>query len=86
MNLFKFGKNKKEKKPVQTQEEVQQEILAEEKNDMIQGVEELSATTVKEVMVPRIDVDFMAVRGKEVNILHCQRNRNRFRHCWPPRR
>ena len=46
MNLFKFGKNKKEKKPVQTQEEVQQEILAEEKNDMIQGVEELSATTV----------------------------------------
>ncbi len=39
----------------------QQEILAEEKNDMIQGVEDLAYTTVKEVMVPRIDVDFISI-------------------------
>ena len=52
MNLFKLNKDKKTKKENQTQEEAQKEILAEEKNDMIQGVEELSATTVKEVMVP----------------------------------
>lgn len=34
-----------------------EEVLTEEKNDMIQGVEELSDTAVKEVMVPRIDID-----------------------------
>ena len=69
MGLFKFGKNKKVKKENQTQEEVQQEILAEEKNDMIQGVEELSATTVKEVMVPRIDVDFISLDTPEEELL-----------------
>jgi magnesium and cobalt transporter len=35
--------------------------LAEEKRDMIRGVVELSETTVKEVMVPRIDVVFLPV-------------------------
>lgn len=69
MGLFNFGKNKKVKKENQTQEEVQQEILAEEKNDMIQGVEELSATTVKEVMVPRIDVDFISLDTPEDELL-----------------
>lgn len=39
----------------------QQEIIAEEKKDMIQGIEDLSETSVKEVMVPRIDVDFISV-------------------------
>ncbi|MDE5899705.1 MAG: hemolysin family protein [Treponemataceae bacterium] len=38
----------------------QQEILNEEKRDMIRGVEDLSETAVKEVMVPRIDVDFIS--------------------------
>ncbi|MCQ2247630.1 MAG: hemolysin family protein [Treponema sp.] len=69
MGIFSFGKNKKQKKENQTQEEVQQEILAEEKNDMIQGVEELSATTVKEVMVPRIDVDFISLETPEEELL-----------------
>jgi CBS domain containing-hemolysin-like protein len=32
----------------------------QEKRDMIEGIEELSATTVKEIMVPRIDVAFLA--------------------------
>ncbi len=39
----------------------QQEIINEEKKDMIQGIEDLSETSVKEVMVPRIDVDFISV-------------------------
>lgn len=69
MSLFKFGSKKKTKKENQTQEEVQQEILAEEKNDMIQGVEDLSATTVKEVMVPRIDVDFISLDTAEEELL-----------------
>ncbi len=39
----------------------EQEVINEEKQDMIQGIEDLSETTVKEVMVPRIDVDFISV-------------------------
>ena len=39
---------------------IEQKILNEEKKDMIQGVEDLSITSVKEVMVPRIDVDFIS--------------------------
>lgn len=39
----------------------QEKILNEEKRDMIQGIEDLSETSVKEVMIPRIDVDFIAV-------------------------
>ena len=53
-----FGKKRKN---LNKEEEVQQEILKEEKEDMIQGIEGLSETTVKEVMIPRIDVDFIAV-------------------------
>ncbi len=62
MGLFGFGKNKKKSENESDGgSPSQQELLAEEKNDMIQGVEELSVTTVKEVMVPRIDVDFISV-------------------------
>ena len=39
---------------------IQDKILNEEKKDMIQGVEDLSKTSVKEVMIPRIDVDFIS--------------------------
>ena len=53
-----FGKKRKN---LNKEEEVQKEILKEEKEDMIQGIEGLSETTVKEVMIPRIDVDFIAV-------------------------
>ena len=42
MGLLKFIK--KEKK---TEDSPQQELLTEEKKDMIQGVEDLSQTTVK---------------------------------------
>ena len=65
MGLFGFGKKKKDEtqtdKKQGTDSQSQQEILAEEKNDMIQGVEDLSETTVKEVMGPRIDVDFLSI-------------------------
>ena len=56
-----FGLGKKKKCEADSAPQTQQEILAEEKNDMIQGVEDLSETTVKEVMVPRIDVDFLSL-------------------------
>ena len=59
MGLFLFGKKKTEKKDeLKTKQE---ELLAEEKNDMIRGIEDLSETTVKEVMIPRIDVDFISL-------------------------
>ena len=53
-----FGRKKK-KSPASEDEARQQEMLIE-KQDMIQGVEDLSTTAVKEVMVPRIDVDFVS--------------------------
>ena len=58
MSLFK------KKKKTSSSEELssaQKEILKEEKEDMIEGVEGLSETAVKEVMVPRIDVDFISI-------------------------
>lgn len=57
MSLFDFAKTKNKEEP-QTELD---EILNEEKEDMIQGVEDLSSTLVKEVMIPRIDVDFVNV-------------------------
>lgn len=57
MSLFK---RKKKNTAAEEAEIIQQEILNEEKKDMIQGVEDLSKTAVKEVMIPRIDVDFIS--------------------------
>ena len=55
-----FLKNKKKYAKSTDEIDVQkQELINEEKKDMIQGIEELSTTSVKEVMVPRIDVDFI---------------------------
>ena len=56
-----FNKKKKTAYSLEDITPEQQEILNEEKRDMIQGIEELSETAVKEVMIPRIDVDFIAV-------------------------
>lgn len=62
MGIFGFGKKKKKDTAQESQgEPSQQELLAEERNDMIQGVQDLAVTTVKEVMVPRIDVDFLSI-------------------------
>ena len=57
MTLFK---KKKKNSQEDEAEIIKQEILNEEKKDMIQGVEDLSKTSVKEVMIPRIDVDFIS--------------------------
>lgn len=61
MSIFgKKNKNHDEESEDSNQSDIlQQKILNEEKRDMIKGIEELSTTSVKEVMVPRIDVDFI---------------------------
>ena len=75
--MFGFGKKKqdksfngvsKEEEPLQ-QQSLQSKLLAEEVNDMIEGVKDLSETTVKEVMVPRIDVDFIALGTPQDELL-----------------
>ena len=63
-----FGRKKK-KSQASEAEALQQEILNEEKQDMIQGVEDLSTTAVKEVMVPRIDVEFVAADTPQDELL-----------------
>ncbi|WP_230402711.1 hemolysin family protein [Treponema peruense] len=67
--MFGKKKSKKEDNSSLAVDEKQQDLLAEEKNDMIQGVEDLSVTTVKEVMVPRIDVDFISIETPEEELL-----------------
>ena len=59
MSLFGH-KKKTAAKNADENDIIEQKILNEEKKDMIQGVEDLSITSVKEVMVPRIDVDFIS--------------------------
>ncbi len=54
-------KIKKDEQKGSAEDEDLQRIFAEEKTEMINGVECLSKKTVKEVMVPRIDVDFISV-------------------------
>lgn len=46
-----------------------EESLNEEKRDMIRGVVDLSETSVREVMVPRIDVDFLSMDMNETDLL-----------------
>ena len=45
------------------------ESLNDERRDMIRGIVDLSETSVKEVMVPRIDVDFIAIGMGEDDLL-----------------
>jgi magnesium and cobalt transporter len=64
MGLFGIHKKEKTVSDKTDDEEVspeQQQIINEEKQNMIRGIEDLSHTAVKEVMVPRIDVDFISV-------------------------
>ena len=42
------------------QNRMQDTQIVEERRNMIEGIEELAETTVKEVMVPRIDVEFIS--------------------------
>ena len=68
MSLFDIFKNK-EVESESSQSESQEEIIQEEKQDMIEGVEGLSSTTVKEVMIPRIDVDFISSDCKKEELI-----------------
>jgi len=72
MGLFNRKKDKKSDAALQGETTVtnaNEELIEEEKNDMIQGVEELHETTVKEVMIPRIDVDFISIDTCEDDLL-----------------
>ncbi len=78
MGLFKFGKKKDEdyhsssaakSEKSSDLDRAQEEILIEEKKDMIKGIEDLSETSVKEVMIPRIDVDFISIDVTEEELL-----------------
>jgi len=51
-------KNKNGETPIR---ENLEESLNDEKRDMIRGIVDLSDTSVKEVMIPRIDVDFLSI-------------------------
>lgn len=61
--MGKLFKKKKEEEPLG------QDIANEEKRDMIKGIEDLSETSVKEVMIPRIDVDFLSLGTPQDELL-----------------
>lgn len=50
-------------------DEALDETLNEEKKDMIRGIVDLSDTSVKEVMIPRIDVDLLSIDTKGEELL-----------------
>lgn len=69
MSFLNFQKKKNDDSKYYTENSQDQEkILTKEKNEMIQGIEDLHEKIAKEVMVPRIDVDFINVESdiKEV--------------------
>ncbi len=69
MGLFdKFTKKKKDAAG-DSGSGTTEEQLNEEKRDMIRGIEDLSETSVKEVMIPRIDVDFLSVGTPQDELL-----------------
>jgi len=75
MGFFDFVRMKKaensqpDETPVSAAKQNQQEMPNEEKRDMIRGIEDLSQTSVKEVMIPRIDVDFISIDIPEAELL-----------------
>lgn len=68
MGLFTKLFGTKNSQSVVTLHTGQDDELNEEKRDMIRGIVDLSETSVKEVMVPRIDVDFIPIetRGEDL--------------------
>lgn len=69
MGLFRFGRKREEDESSDSQRGSESDILTEEKKDMIKGIEDLSETSVKEVMIPRIDVDFISIDTPEEELL-----------------
>lgn len=77
MSIFGLGKKKDDgsnsnfsgkngNEPSESQDNLS---LIEEKKDMIKGIEDLSETSVKEVMIPRIDVDFLSIDTSQEELL-----------------
>ncbi len=66
MGLFKKRKTGEGKDLI---DEKIEENLNEEKRDMIRGIVDLSETSVKEVMIPRIDVDFLSIDASPQDML-----------------
>ena len=77
MSIFGLGKKKDDgsnsnfsgkngNEPSESQDNLS---LIEEKKDMIKGIEDLSETSVKEVMIPRIDVDFLSIDTPQEELL-----------------
>lgn len=75
MGLFNFAKKKDSDAHIAEHDnssrsgEESIESLIEEKKDMIKGIEDLSETSVKEVMIPRIDVDFISIDTPEEELM-----------------
>ncbi|MGL4987107.1 MAG: hemolysin family protein [Treponemataceae bacterium] len=71
MNVVKklFFKKRHHVAKEEAEEQTQEEILLEEKQGMIRGIEDLSETSIKEVMVPRIDVVFVSLEMKKDELL-----------------
>lgn len=75
MSLFNFNKKRNEEnnssKENNSENKDSSESLSliEEKKDMIKGIEDLSETSVKEVMIPRIDVDFISIDTPKEELL-----------------
>ena len=79
MSIFKFSKKSDEEKNSSSSktestnlddgQSSENLILIEEKKDMIKGIEDLSETSVKEVMIPRIDVDFISIDTPQEELL-----------------
>jgi CBS domain containing-hemolysin-like protein len=67
--LDKLFERKKKLNAGQGQGAALDAIAIEEKRDMIRGVEDLSETSVKEVMIPRIDVDFISVKTTQDELI-----------------
>ena len=77
MSIFGLGKKKDDgsnsnfsgkngNEPSESQDNLS---LIEEKKDMIKGIEDLSESSVKEVMIPRIDVDFLSIDTPQEELL-----------------
>ncbi len=71
MSFFsRLLKKKKEEEPHSAgASRAEEDVAKEEKQDMIRGVEDLSETSVKEIMIPRIDVDFISADVSEDELL-----------------
>ena len=71
MSFFsRLLKKKKEEEPHSAgSNRAEEDVAKEEKQDMIRGVEDLSETSVKEIMIPRIDVDFISADVSQDELL-----------------